>query len=84
MMTRQKKGLWVGGMIAAAVAALTLGVPLNTLLLLGALLLCPAAMYFGMSGMGMQQGCGHSAECHRSNEPEAVGKTEDHQRQRAA
>ena len=84
MMTKQRKWLWVGGVIAAAVTALALGVPLNTLLLLGAVLLCPAAMYFGMSGMGTQRGCSHSAEGNQSNEPEAVRKTEDHQHQRAA
>ena len=52
------------GVVAAFAAGLALEVPLGTLLLVGALLLCPAAMYFGM--MGMQQGCGHGAQCNHS------------------
>jgi len=55
-MTVQKKLLWIVGIVLAVIAARYLGVPWNTLLIVGALLLCPAAMYFGMRGMGQQRG----------------------------
>lgn len=48
-----RRWLWVGGILAAAGAALALGVPLATLLTLAAVPACPAAMYLGMCGMGM-------------------------------
>jgi membrane protein implicated in regulation of membrane protease activity len=47
--------LWIGGVLVAAIVALWLGVAPTTLLWVGLLLLCPAAMYFGMRGMGTQQ-----------------------------
>lgn len=43
--------LWIGGAIASASAALALGVPVATLLLVAAVLACPVTMYFGMRGM---------------------------------
>ena len=54
-MTELKKLSWVGGIIPAVIVARYLGVPWNTLLIVGAVLLCPAAMYFGMRGMGQHQ-----------------------------
>ena len=54
-MTGQRKWLWVVGAVALAAVGLGAGVPLGTVLLVGLLLLCPAAMYFGMGGMGKQQ-----------------------------
>ena len=53
-MATQKKLLWIAGIVLAVIVARYLGVPLNTLLIVGAVLLCPAAMYFGMRGMGQQ------------------------------
>ena len=81
-MTIQRKWLVMIGVIVTAVAAWALGVSLNTLVLLGAVLLCPAAMYFGMSGTG--QGCGHSEKCDHSNASDQELKTEGHERQKAA
>jgi hypothetical protein len=56
-MTTQRTWLWIGGGVAAVAAALALGVPLGSVLILAAALACPLAMYFGMRGMGMGQGC---------------------------
>lgn len=53
-MTRQKWML-IGGAVGATVIALWLGVRPSAILWVGLLLLCPAAMYFGMRGMGKQQ-----------------------------
>ena len=58
MMT-QRTWWWIGAGVAAAAAVLALGVPLGSVLILAATLACPLAMYFGMRGMGMGQGCGH-------------------------
>ena len=82
-MTKQKWVLVVG-IIAVVAALLALGTSPGNLLLLGAALLCPAAMYFGMSGMGMQQGGGHSERCDHSDAPDANRKAEGHERQKAA
>jgi hypothetical protein len=60
MTTPQRKWLWIGAASAAVVAALALGVSLGTVLILAAALICPLAMYFGMRGMGMGQGCRHN------------------------
>lgn len=70
-MTTQKKLLWIGGIVVAAIVALYLGVPPGTLLIVGALLLCPAAMYFGMRGMGQrdQREVGGTQERSRESEP---------------
>ncbi len=56
-MMNQRKWLAALAAIVGIAVALATGVPVGTLLIVGALLLCPAAMYFGMQGM--QQGCGH-------------------------
>jgi hypothetical protein len=53
-MAIDRRWLWVGGILAVAGGALALGVSLATLLTLAAVLACPAAMYFGMCGMGMK------------------------------
>ena len=47
----KNKWLLILGAVAAIAAALAAGVKIDTLLIVGALLLCPAAMYFGMRGM---------------------------------
>ena len=39
------------GIVAGFVVGLISGVPFGTLLLVGAVLLCPAMMFFGMHGM---------------------------------
>lgn len=72
-MKSQRKWLFVGGVAVAVAVALALGVSINTLLLFGAALLCPAAMYFGMGGM--RQGCGHGETC-RQAETKAVSAPE--------
>jgi hypothetical protein len=59
MTTTQRQWLWVGAGVAAVAAALTLGVPLGSVLIVAAALACPVAMYFGMRGMGMGQDCRH-------------------------
>jgi putative Ca2+/H+ antiporter (TMEM165/GDT1 family) len=60
VMTRQGKWLVIGGIVAAAAAALALGVPFGSLLIVAAILACPLAMYFGMRGMGMGEESRHS------------------------
>lgn len=50
-MVMRNKWLLVLGAVVAAVAGLAAGIAPGTLLIVGALLLCPAAMYFGMRGM---------------------------------
>jgi len=62
-MFRQRKWLLFIGAVVAAAIALTLGVPANTLLAVGALLLCPTIMLFGMHGMGTQHESGASGHC---------------------
>lgn len=58
-----RKWLWLGGgALAAGAGALALGVPLGTLLVVGALLACPAVMCAGMM-RGGRQGEGGMA-CH--------------------
>ncbi len=71
-MMNQKKWLVALAAVVGAVVAVAAGVPVGTLLIVGALLLCPAAMYFGMQGM--QQGCGHGgAECNHDKDSSAKG-----------
>ena len=83
----QRKWLWIVGVVAAVAVSLMLGVSANTLLIVGAALLCPATMYFGMSGM--HQGCGHSDKCNhdhnaaQSKTADAGRKAQDHEHQRA-
>ncbi|HEX9531230.1 MAG TPA: hypothetical protein VGA58_00430 [bacterium] len=70
-MRTQRRWLWIGGAIAATAAALALGVSLSTLLIVAAVLACPATMYFGMRGM--HQGSG-GMTCHlgaADHQPEA-------------
>lgn len=52
----------IAGLLAGAAIAFALGVPPSTLLFASVLLLCPAAMFFGMEAMGAQGGC-HSTNC---------------------
>jgi len=54
-----RKWLWLGGALIGGAGALALGVSLGTLLIVAALLACPAAMFFGMRGM--HQGAGGMA-----------------------
>ncbi|MGH2425027.1 MAG: hypothetical protein ACRDF1_01910 [bacterium] len=58
----ERRWMWIGGILAVAGLALAVGVPLGTLLVVGALLACPAAMFLGMRGHqgagGMPQGGG--------------------------
>lgn len=77
-----RKFLLLGGIIVVAVAALALGVPVGTLLLVGATLLCPAVMFFGMNAMGAEGGgCGHSAKCHHA-EAQGTEQSNDAREQR--
>jgi len=84
----QRKWLLIVGVVAAVAVALALGVSAGAPLLVGAVLLCPAAMYFGMSGM--HQGCGHSGKCShehntvQANTADAGRKAQDREHQRAA
>lgn len=84
----QRKWLLTVGVVAAVGVALALGVSANTLLIVGTVLLCPAAMYFGMSGM--HQGCGHSGKCShdhnaaQSDTADAGRKAQDREHKRAA
>lgn len=50
MSTTQNKWMLAGGILLAGIIGFWMGVPPTTLLLVGVLLLCPAAMYFGMRG----------------------------------
>ncbi len=83
------KWLLIIGVGAAAAIALAMGVAAGTLLTVGAVLLCPAAMYFGMGGT--HQGCcGHSGKSNhdhnisQSNTAAAGHGTEDRPHQRMA
>ncbi len=62
----QRKLMMIIGVITVAAALFAAGVSLDTLLLAGAMLLCPAAMYFGMSGMQHSSchggGCQHAGD----------------------
>ncbi len=65
-MKLDRKWLWRGGAVVGAGAALALGVPLGTLLVVAAVLACPLMMLFGMRGM--QQGAGGMARPPASHE----------------
>lgn len=69
-----RKWLWGAGALTAGAALFAAGVPLTTLVLLAAVLACPAAMYFGMRGT--QHGAGGMA-CHPGSQepPAAPAKT---------
>lgn len=62
-----RRWLWIGAAAAAAAGAFALGVPLGTLLIVGALLACPVMMSLGARGTahgsGPQQNTGGMA-CH--------------------
>lgn len=51
-MTSDRRWLWVAGVAVVVLGALAWGIPLATLLTIAALLVCPAAMFFGMGMMG--------------------------------
>lgn len=71
-MTNRKKWLIALAAVFGAIIALAAGVPFGTLLIVGALLLCPAAMYFGMQGMS--HGSCHDGDCrNETNTPQAGG-----------
>ena len=82
-MKSKRKLLVIGGAVVAIVVALALGVPASTLLLLGAALLCPAVMLFGMRGMGEHQ-CGHGGTRRNSDAHDAGHRTEDSESRKAA
>lgn len=60
-MKTSSKLIIVLGIVAAFVVGLAVGVPFSTLLLVGAVLLCPAMMLFGMHEM--QHGGGGCPNC---------------------
>ena len=74
-MARDRRWLWLAGVVVAVLSAVAWGVPLATLLIVAAFLACPAAMFFGMGMMGRpQQGgmaChpGASGNAHRETSP---------------
>jgi hypothetical protein len=76
-MTRQGTWLLIGGVVAGAVAAWALGVPLGILLIVAALLACPLTMYFGMRGMGMGHKSHHEGMDRPSHTPDAMRHTGD-------
>ena len=80
-MKMQRKWLFIAATPAMALAALAMGVSLSTLLFLGVALLCPAVMFFGMKGMGVQHGCGH---CERHNHADAEAGAETRPEEKAA
>jgi hypothetical protein len=51
-MKRDRRWFWLGVAVAVVGAALAAGVPLATILTIADVLVCPAAMYFGMATMG--------------------------------
>lgn len=71
-MKLDSRWMWIGGVLAAAVLALVAGIPLGTLLIVAALLACPAAMYFGMRGH--QSASGMSLACHGKSDVVVVEK----------
>jgi hypothetical protein len=76
-MTLSRKWFWSGAFIlAVAAAAIAMGTSVGTLLTVGAFLLCPAAMFFGMRGMGMGPCCGHSESCNHPDAHSAEHKTQ--------
>lgn len=81
-MTTQRKLLLIISVVAAAAVALALGVSPGTLLLFGAVLLCPAVMFFGMGGM--QHGGKHGRGCNHTDAQGAERKPEERDFKRAA
>lgn len=77
----KNKWLLALGVIAAVVAALAAGIEPGTVLIIGALLLCPAVMYFGMRGMS------HASDerpCCGLENDNAKGETKIEERPKAA
>lgn len=76
--------LWLGAALAGAGVALALGVPLGTLLVVAAVLVCPLMMFLGMRGMHRAGGmAGHpgSQEAGRTEQgptaPSEVSRREE-------
>jgi hypothetical protein len=74
MTTTQRTWLWIGAGVAAVAAALALGVPLGSVLIVAAALACPLAMYVGMRRMGMGQDDRHD-EMHGHKENDLPERT---------
>lgn len=80
-MTAQSKWLLFAGLIAAFGGALYLGVSPIILLIVGFVLLCPLAMYFGMGRMHKKPGAaGHNEMSGSSSERTPERKTKDEMR----
>lgn len=75
-----RKWMWAGGALAGAAVLVAAGVPLITVVLLAAVLACPAAMFLGMRGMQHGQGgmaCHPGAQEPAATSPEAdAGKAD--------
>lgn len=77
MSTTQNKWMLAGGIVLAGIIGLWLRVPPTTLLLVGVLLLCPAAMYFGMRGT--KNGSNRDRMEERKDRPDADRQPKDHE-----
>ncbi|HAF24881.1 MAG TPA: hypothetical protein DCK93_18580 [Blastocatellia bacterium] len=77
MSTTQNKWMLAGGIVLAGIIGFWLGVPPTTLLLVGVLLLCPAAMYFGMRGRN--NGSKRDRMEERKDMPDADRQRKDHE-----
>lgn len=82
-MTTQRKWLMISGLVVAAIAAFVIGVSPGVLLIVGIVLLCPLAMYFGMGGMHKGQGSGHVGMSQHSSAPDTERKPEGEARQQS-
>ena len=71
----QSKWLWIAGLIVAAVIAWKLGVPLRTLLVVGALLLCCGPMLFMMGNKNQRSR--RDEKDQRSDEPNSRATDEE-------
>lgn len=71
-MARDRRWLWLAGVVVAVLGAVAWGVPLATLLTVAVLLACPAAMFFGMGMMGRPQQGGMA--CHAGTSGSAHGE----------
>lgn len=77
-MTNRKKWIAVLVVVIGAVVALAAGVSPTTVLLVGVILLCPAVMWFGMSGM--QHGSSHAETNKQSENGELDAKEREQSR----
>jgi uncharacterized membrane protein YdjX (TVP38/TMEM64 family) len=82
-MTTQHTWVWIGSGVLAVAAALALGVPLGSVLIVAAILACPLAMYFGMRGMGMGHESRHERINRATHPPDEVRRMEDQERHTA-